>query len=153
MIHNDFETVPFFQTALRLGISEEKIFIVRVLHPKKASRCQNYRQVAYRGEWTKISADDKHPSVVYRRKSGVEPTERPDRSGCSLGTVHPRRGLTLLTRSPAFVSLTPPRQALTCTTTAPRPTRAPRPPHPWLLASSLWPWKQSKALKASSHHY
>lgn len=30
-----FETVPFLQTAFRLGISEEKIFTVGVLHPQK----------------------------------------------------------------------------------------------------------------------
>lgn len=35
MIHSDFETVPSSQTAFRLGISEEKIFIVGVLHPQK----------------------------------------------------------------------------------------------------------------------
>lgn len=35
MIHSDFEIVPFLQTAFRLGISEEKMFIVGVLHPQK----------------------------------------------------------------------------------------------------------------------
>lgn len=35
MIHSDFETVPSSQTDCRLGISEEKIFIVGVLHPQK----------------------------------------------------------------------------------------------------------------------
>lgn len=32
--------------------------------PEKASWCQNYRQVAYRGEGTKIWADGTHPPMV-----------------------------------------------------------------------------------------
>ena len=36
MIHSDFETVPFLQTAFHLGISEEeKKFVVGGLHPQK----------------------------------------------------------------------------------------------------------------------
>lgn len=35
MIHSDSETVPSLQKTFRLGISEEKIFIVGVLHPQK----------------------------------------------------------------------------------------------------------------------
>lgn len=37
------------------------------------------------------------------------------------------------------------RQAQTCMMSAQRPTQAPQPLHLWLLASSRWPWKQSKA--------
>jgi hypothetical protein len=35
MIHSDLETVPFFIDTFCLGISEEKIFIVGVLHPQE----------------------------------------------------------------------------------------------------------------------
>lgn len=63
----------------------------------------------------------------------------------ALGMVSPRDRITLLTCSPMFLSpLAPHRRVLTCTMTVQGPTRAPRPRHPWLLASSLWPWKQSK---------
>lgn len=153
MIHSDFETVPSLQTAIRLGISEEKIFIVGVLHPQKRQpdariidklhieeKELKYQQMANIRLWFRGgSREDNQLSFLIVADAAV-------------GRVNPQGEGTLLTCSPAFLSLRMlPRQVLICTTTAQRPTQAPRPQRPWLLASSLWLWKQSKAQETCNH--
>ena len=66
-----FWNSPFFTDSVSFGnLSREKkkIHSGRTSSPEKAFWCQNYRQVAYRGEGDKISADGKHPPVVQKRK-------------------------------------------------------------------------------------
>lgn len=60
-----FWNSPFFTDSISFGnLRAENIHSGSISSPQKAPWCQNCRQVAWRGEWTKISADGKHPSVV-----------------------------------------------------------------------------------------
>lgn len=72
MIHRDSATLSFFTDSISLGnLRREIIHSGSILSPEKPSWCQKYRQVAYKGEWTKISADGKHPSVVTEGSRGL----------------------------------------------------------------------------------
>ena len=71
MIHSDLETVPFYRHILFGNLRRENIHSGSTSSPGKAAWCQNYRQVAHRGEQSKISADAKSCLKKESRKSNL----------------------------------------------------------------------------------
>lgn len=154
MIHSDFETVPSLQTAFRLGISEEKIFIVGVLHSQKRHLDARIIDKLYIEE-SELKYQQMANIRLWFRRGSRESNQLSFLiiADAALGMVNPPGRGTLLTCSAFLPFRMPPRPVPTCTMTAQRPTRAPPPQHPWPLASSLWRWKPSKAQKTSNHLY
>lgn len=155
MIHSDFQTVPSLQTAFRLGISVEKIFIVGVLHPQKRHLVARIIDKLYIEE-SELKYQQMANIRLWFRRGSRESNQLSFLiiADAALGMVNPQGWGTLLTCSPAFLPFRMlPRPVPTCTMTAQRPTQEPRPQHPWLLASLLWRWKPSKAQKTSNHLY
>lgn len=105
MIHSDFETVPFLQTAFRLGISEQKIFIVGVFHPPK--RHPDARIVdKLPGEESELKYQQMASTRLWFREGSRESNQLSFliTADAALGMVSPRDRTTLLTCSPTFLS-------------------------------------------------
>lgn len=138
-----------------MGISEQKIFIVGELHPPKRHPDARITDKLH-GEESKLKYQQMAGIRLWFREGSRESNQLSFLilADAAPGMVSPGTGPHSSYILPRFSPLLAPhRRVLTCTMTVQRPTRAPRPRHPWLLGSSLWPWKQSKAQKASNHHY
>lgn len=125
-----------------LGISEEKIFIVGVLHYQKrqlTSRIIDKLHIEA-SELKYQQMANIQLLVLERRKWRME--------SWASWSQQMQTPVPLLLLCSSHLCLSSFRQAQTCMMSAQRPTQVPQPLRLWLLASSHWPWKQSKAPKS-----